>query len=135
MNFKLLLLTIVFSAFAVFARANTTPGNPGNGAENTRTDIAGGVVHIDTKKPLGNVSVTAYSTSKKEKVVMTDGNGNYSFNELKPGTYKLVFEKTGFKKVIREKVTIKSDEGCQLNVEMDDEDNFQIMPGQLFFEF
>jgi hypothetical protein len=137
MKFKLLLLTTAFSAIACLARANNTePGVPGapNGEENKKNDIAGGVIHADTKKPLSNVSVTAYSTTttKKEKIVLTDASGNYSFNELKPGTYKLVFEKTGFKKVTKEKVTIRSDEGCQLNVEMDEEGEFQIVPGVMF---
>jgi|SRR5215207_4953000 len=134
MKVKFLLLTIVFCVTAFLARANNTLDDPGFGEENKKYDIAGGVIHLDTKKPLVNVSVTAYSASRKEKVVITDGNGNYAFNELKPGTYKLVFEKDGFKKVTKDKVTIKSDEGCQLNVEMDDEENFQIMPGQLFFD-
>ena len=91
-------------------------------------------IYEDTKKPLSNVSVTAYSAAKKEKVVYTDANGNYSFSELRAGTYKLVFEKDGFKKVTREKVTIRPEEGCQLNVEMDEEDEFRILPGS-FFDF
>jgi hypothetical protein len=136
MKFKLLLLTLAFSAAASVARANAGPtGTPGAGEENKKSDIAGGVIHADTKKPLGNVSVTAYSTSRKEKVVITDANGNYSFSELKSGTYKLVFEKLGYKKVTKEKVTIHSDEGCQLNIEMDEEDEFQIVPGQFFSDF
>src|SRR5215204_5889553 len=115
MKLKLLLLTIAFSATAIIARANNdTEGNKKN-------DIAGGVI--------------AYSSSKKEKTVQTDGNGNYSFSDLKPGTYKLVFEKDGYKKVTKDKVVIRSDEGCQLNVEMDENDNFQILPGLLFTDF
>ena len=133
MKLKLVFLTLILSATACIARANTIT-DPGEGVENKKTDIAGGVFDADTKKPLINVSVTAYSNSKKEKIVVTDATGNYSFCELKPGTYKLVFEKSGFKKVTKEKVTIKSDEGYQLNVEMDDEDDeFRIMPGQIFF--
>lgn len=134
MKYKLFLLTIVFSATAFVARANNTnpSGVCNNGEENKKTDIAGGVMHADTKKPLSNVVVTAYSAAKKEKVVYTDANGNYSFNELKAGTYKLVFEKDGFKKVTREKVTIRSDEGSQLNVEMDKEEEFQLLPGSIF---
>jgi len=134
MKLKLLLLTALFSATSMLARANNT--DPGTGEENNKkTDIAGGVLHADSKKPIGNVSVTAYSANKKEKVVVTDASGNYSFTELKPGTYKLVFEKTGYKKVTREKVLIRSDEGCQVNVEMDEEEDFLIMPGQFFTDF
>jgi hypothetical protein len=132
MKYKLFFLTIVFTATAFIARANETDPSSTNGEETKKTDIAGGVIHIDTKKPLSNVSVTAYSATKKEKVVYTDANGYYSFNELRAGTYKLVFEKEGFKKVIRDKVIIHPDEGSQLNIEMDDEDDLQILPGSLF---
>ncbi|MFL5808288.1 MAG: carboxypeptidase-like regulatory domain-containing protein [Flavisolibacter sp.] len=130
MKFKLLLLTLAFSASAVFARANNT--SPGTGEETKKNDIAGGVIHADTKKPLSNVSVTAYSINKKEKVVLTDASGNYSFSELKPGTYKLIFEKEGFRKVTREKVTIRSDEGYLLNIEMSDEEDFKMIPQIMF---
>ncbi len=133
MKCKWLLLTLLFSATAFIARANATP--PGAGTEeNKKIDIAGGVLHSETKKPLGNVNVIAYSASKKEKAVLTDGNGNYSFNDLKPGTYKLVFEKDGFKRVTKDKVLIRSDEGCQLNIMMDEEDAFQILPGLFHFQ-
>ena len=130
MKFNLFIMTIVFAAAAFTAKANTT--DPTNGEESKKTDIAGGVVNMDTKKPLSNVSVTAYSSAKKEKVVYTDVNGYYSFNELRAGTYKLVFEKAGYKKLTKEKVLIRPDEGCQLNVEMDNEDEMQILPGSLF---
>jgi len=133
MKFKLLLLTAVFSASAVLARANNT--SPGTGEDTKKNDIAGGVIHADTKKPLSNVSVTAYSASKKEKVVLTDASGNYSFSELKPGTYKLIFEKDGFRKVTKEKVTIRQDEGCLLNIEMSDEEDFKIIPQIMFSDF
>jgi hypothetical protein len=131
MRYKLFILTMVFAATAFVARANNTDPSA---EENKKTDIAGGVTHTDTKKPLGNVSVTAYSSSKKEKVVYTDANGFYSFSELRAGTYRLVFEKDGYKKVTREKVTIRPDEGCQLNVEMDNEEEFRLLPGS-FFDF
>jgi len=132
MKYKLLLLTIIFGA-AFTARANATPG-PGGSEETKKTDIAGGVVHADTKKPLANVSVAAYTANKKEKTATTDSNGNYFFTDLKPGTYRLVFEKDGFKKVTKDKITIRPDEGCQLNVAMDEEEAFQIMPGLFYFE-
>src|SRR5215213_3552484 len=131
MKYKLFLLTTVFAATAFVARANSTDPTV---EENKKADIAGGVLHNDTKKPLSNVSVTAYSTTKKEKVVYTDANGYYSFNELKAGTYRLVFEKDGYRKVTREKVTIRPDEGCQLNVEMNEEEEFRLLPGS-FFDF
>lgn len=134
MKFKLLFLTLVFTAAAITTRANTSFSSAINGLNNEtrKSDIAGGVIHADTKKPLSNVTVTAYSATKKEKVVYTDANGNYSFTELKAGTYKLVFEKDGLKKVTKEKVVIQPEGGCMLNVEMDNDDEFLILPGSLF---
>jgi len=133
MKLKLLLITSVFCLTALMSRANTTPGIE---IENTKkNDIAGGVIHSETHKPISNVNVVAYSSAKKEKVALTDGNGNYFFTDLKPGTYKLVFEKDGFKKVTKEKVTIRPEEGCQLNIEMSENDAFQILPGLLFTDF
>jgi CRISPR/Cas system-associated protein Cas10 (large subunit of type III CRISPR-Cas system) len=132
MKLKLLTLSLLFSATAFVARANT---NPGNGDETKKNDIAGGVIHAETKKPLGNVNVVAYVANKKEKTATTDGNGNYFFNDLKPGTYKLVFEKDGFKKVTKDKVFIRGDEGCQLNIEMNEVESFLMMPGLLFTDF
>ena len=130
MKRKSLLLALLFSATAFVARANN---GPGTGEVCAKKDIGGGVVNADTKKPMPNVVVTAYTNSKKEKAVTTDNTGNYSFNDLKPGTYKLVFEKSGFKKVTKDKVVIRGDEGSQLNVEMDEESEFPIIPGQLLF--
>lgn len=130
MKYQLFFLTLAFTTITLVARANN--GVEGSTDINKKNDIAGGVIHTDSKKPLSNVSVTAYSSNKKEKVVYTDANGNYSFSELKAGTYKLVFEKSGYKKVVREKVVIRPEEGSLLNVEMDDEDEFQIFPGTIF---
>jgi hypothetical protein len=132
MKYKLFILTILFAAVAFVARANTTDPSADELQATKKTDITGGVVHADTKKPLGNVVVTVFSSAKKEKVVYTDGNGYYSFTDLKAGTYTLVFEKDGLKKVTRNKVNIRPDEGCQLNIEMDDEEEFRILPGSLF---
>jgi hypothetical protein len=129
MKLKTLFLTLVLSASACIAKANNTPGN---GEESRKNDIAGGVIHSETKKPISNVVVVAYTANKKEKAVLTDVNGNYSFNDLKPGTYKLVFEKDGFKKLVREKVQIRSDEDFQLNVELNEVESFLMMPGLIF---
>jgi hypothetical protein len=134
MKFKLLLLTTIFSLASLLSKACDHP--PDNGGETKRNDITGGVVDADSKKALSNVNVVAYSANKKEKVAVTDAQGNYFFDDLKPGTYKLVFEKSGYKKVTRDKVTIKSEEGLSLNVEMYEHEDFNFMPGQLlFFDF
>ena len=102
-----------------------TPG-PGNGSKD---ELNGIVVHAENKKPLKDVSVTAYTgNSKQEKIVISNEEGGFSFDELKPGVYKFVFEKTGFKKVTREKVVIKTDETFQIQIEMIEMGDYEILP-------
>ena len=134
MRIKLLLLTCLAVCLSIMAKANTTPGTGEEEAK--RTDVAGGVYHNETKKPLGSVTVTAYAGTKKEKSVLTDRDGNFSFDELKPGTYKFVFEKEGFKKITKERTISRIDEGLQVNVHMEEHSSFDFMPGpSQFFEF
>lgn len=119
---KFLLLAISLLGFAA-AKANA--GGPGEGKKD---ELNGFVIHSESKKPLKDVSVTAILITKKEKVVMTDEEGSFAFDELKPGTYKFIFEKAGFKKITKEKVVIKTDEAFQLNIEMIESNDFEIMP-------
>lgn len=129
MKLRILLL----STLAVFAGliASAKGIDPKNLAK--KNEIMGGVFESDSKKPINNVSVTAYLSSKKEKVTTTDVNGMFSFNDLKPGNYKLVFEKDGYKRISREKITIRPDEGLQLNIMMDEHSSFDFMPGPSHF--
>jgi hypothetical protein len=123
---KTLLLIATFILGSIIARANNN--DPGK-----REDIMGSVFNSEGKKPLKDVSVTAYLSSKKEKVVITDGSGAYSFDDLKPGIYKFVFEKDGFKKVVRENVCVKVDEGFQMDIEMVTDNAADVMPSPSHF--
>jgi hypothetical protein len=125
---KTLLLISTFILGSLFAKANNN--DPGTGK---KEDIMGSVLNAEGKKPLKDVCVTAYLTSKKEKVVITDGSGAYAFDDLKPGIYKFVFEKEGYKKVIREKVTVKVDEAFQLDIEMLEDTSADVMPSPSHF--
>jgi hypothetical protein len=130
---KIVLLSFVFVLGTLYCQANT---HPGIGDEPIKkSEVSGGVFEADSRKPIQNVTVSAYSATKKEKVVTTDANGNYSFDDLKPGTYKFVFEKEGFKKITREKTITKSDEGCQLTVQLEEHSQFDFMPGASIFDF
>lgn len=127
---KIFLLAIGLLGFAVAqANSNTDPGT-----DKKRIDEVNGVIlQSDNKKPLRDVTITAYYVSKKEKAVQTDEAGNYAFDELKPGTYKFVFEKAGFKKVTKEKVVIKTDETFQLNIEMIANNDLELQPSPFHF--
>lgn len=110
----------------VAANAGTDKGPlPGDG---NKDELNGKVIDGESKKPLRDVTVTAYLISKKEKIEITDEDGGFAFDELKPGTYKFVFEKAGFRKITKDKVVIKTDEAFQLNIEMIESNDYEIMP-------
>ena len=117
-------MAISLLGFAVAKAGDIGPG-PGDGKKD---ELNGVVIHSDSKKPLKDVSVTAILISKKEKVVQTDDEGSFAFDELRPGTYKFIFEKAGYKKITKEKVVIKTDEAFQLNIEMIESNDYEIMP-------
>jgi len=135
MKIRFFLSASLVMALAGTARAHEAP--PGNGEENIRkNDVVGGVFHSDSKKPLGNVSVTAYVANRKEKVVYTDAGGHYAFDALKPGTYRFVFEKPGYRKVVREKTIARADEAAGLSVFLEEHSTYDFTPGPAhFFEF
>jgi hypothetical protein len=124
MKQKLLLLAFSLFSFAVAKATGDEPG-PGTGKKD---DLNGTVTHSETKKPIEGVSITAILVSKKEKTVVTNDEGDYFFDDLKPGTYKFIFEKAGFKKITKEKVIVKTDEAFQLNIEMIAVSDYDIMP-------
>jgi hypothetical protein len=129
MKSKIFLLAFCLFGF-VIAKANDN--GPGEG-DGKRDDLNGTVIHSESKKPLKDVNVTAYLVTKKEKIAVTNDEGDFAFDELKPGTYKFVFEKAGFKKITKEKILIKTDEAFQLNIEMIESNDFEIMPSPFNF--
>ena len=132
MKHKILLLTIIGVMGCVFANASgidPKDDGPGKGVD----EMNGSVIDSETKKPLKEVTITAYVGSRKEKYVLTDDFGRYGFEDLKPGTYKIVFEREGYKRVVREKVVIKTDETFQMNIEMIEQGDIDIMPSHNFF--
>lgn len=125
---KLLLSGVLFLGGFLAARAaNTDP------ADRKKEDVNGTVVHAESKKPLRDVTVTAYLLSRKEESGSTDETGGYAFNALRPGVYKLVFEKAGFRKVTRDKVVVKADETFQLNIEMIENYPNELVPSPFHF--
>jgi len=94
--------------------------------------INGAVNHAESKKPLREVNVSAYLDSKREKTVTSDSKGNFAFDDLKPGIYTLIFQKSGYKKVTREKVLVKIDETFMLDIEMI-EDEYGSIPSPFHF--
>jgi hypothetical protein len=130
MKQKILLLFAICTIGCLQSKAaDIEPGNPGKSIN----EVAGNIYDGDSKKALREVTVTAYSANKKEKFVITDEFGRFEFDELKTGIYKLVFEKEGYRKVIREKVSVKADETFQMRIEMIEADGFDMMPSPFQF--
>ena len=130
---QLLLITGILISGSVFA--NNGNGSC-NGAKDKKgdPDMVGTITFNETGKPIRDVSVSAYSISKKEKVAISDANGNFLLADLKPGVYKLVFQKDGYQKVVREKIVLKTNEEFQLNIQMaEDESIFDLMPSPFKF--
>lgn len=133
MKVKLLLLTAIAVGSSLLATANITP--PGTGEESAKkSDLIGGVYHSETKKPLNSVTVTAtHLSTKKEKVVSTDDDGNYTFTDLEAGLYRFVFVKSGYKKVVKDKVQIRQDEAFQIDVALAPHNTYDFLPGPFSF--
>ena len=130
MKHRILLLIAICTMVCLQSIASGSgPINPGK----IINEVAGNIVDGDSKKPIGEVTVTAYSANKKEKFVITDEYGRFEFDELKTGIYKLVFEKEGYRKVVREKVSVKTDETFQMRIEMIEADGFDLMPSPFHF--
>jgi len=117
-----LILTAGLILSVLIAQADGGGGRKDRIGKINGEDIYGYVTDAGTDKPLKDVTITAILLSRKEKITVTGITGEFGMDELKPGTYKLVFEKDGFKKVIKEKVTVKPNTSIQVNVEMADKD-------------
>jgi len=123
-----IILFLLLAGFFSFANSG------GKEKKEDPPDLNGVIVAAETGKPIKDVNITAYNNSKKEKSVISNANGIFSLVDLKPGTYKFVFQKEGFEKVIREKMVLKINEGYQLTIQMFEEENiFDLMPSPLRF--
>ena len=94
--------------------------------------VYGKVFREDSKRPLQNVTVTAILLNKKEKFTVTDTEGEFGIDELKPGTYKIIFEKDGYRRVVRDRVNVKLNEPIELNIEMEYL-NYNLVPSPFHF--
>ncbi|MBM3756365.1 MAG: hypothetical protein FJW38_20535 [Acidobacteria bacterium] len=92
---------------ALFGLAAFGQGNTGS-ILGTLTDASSAVV------PSAKVTITNVLTGVKLENT-TDSQGNYLFNFLSPGSYKVEAEVTGFKKFVRENITLET--GRQLRID------------------
>jgi 5-hydroxyisourate hydrolase-like protein (transthyretin family) len=107
--------------------------NTGGKERKEDPDMSGIILQTENGRPLKDVSITAYNATRKEKTAVTDANGNFTMADLKPGVYKFIFQKDGFKRVVKEKIILKTNEDYQMNIEMAEELVYDLMPSPLRF--
>ncbi|HLO79740.1 MAG TPA: carboxypeptidase-like regulatory domain-containing protein [Chitinophagaceae bacterium] len=95
--------------------------------------VFGKIFSDETSKPLKDVTITAVLLNKKEKHTISDADGEFGLNELKPGVYKIIFEKDGYRKIVKDKVTVKANSQIELNIEMEQNMYFDLAPSPLHF--
>ncbi len=126
-NKPFLLVILLLGSMATFA-------NTGGGKDRKEDpDMTGTIIQSENGRPLKDVYITAYNATRKEKTALTDINGSFSLADLKPGVYKFVFQKDGFKRVVKEKIILKTNEDYQMNIEMAEEIIYDLMPSPLRF--
>lgn len=81
--------------------------------------IVGAVVNAVDRKPMPDVVVIASSPAlTEERLILTDGQGQYRFPQLPPGTYTLRFDKVGFRLFTRPELQLRPDRTLRVNVEL-----------------
>jgi hypothetical protein len=89
-------------------------------AAQTGTGGIAGVVRDATGAVLPGVTVEASSPAliEKTRTVVTDGSGQYSIVNLRPGVYVVTFTLTGFSTVKREGIELTADFTAPVNIQM-----------------
>jgi hypothetical protein len=95
--------------------------------------IYGGVRQANSDRPIKDVTITViYQQNYSEKTFQTNVHGEFGINDLRPGTYKLVFQKDGYKKVVKDKLLVKTDNPIELQIEME-ETGYDLSPSPFHF--
>src|SRR5687767_7326583 len=86
-------------------------GGSGSIAGNVK-DTTGGAL------PGVNVEVASPALIEKVRTTVTDGQGNYKITELRPGTYSVTFQLSGFSSVKREGIELSAGFTAPVNGEL-----------------
>jgi hypothetical protein len=79
-----------------------------------------GTVTDATAAPVAEVTVVLTNAGTADRrTAQTDGNGNYQFLNLVPGSYRVDIEKTGFKHLTRDQVQVRVDNTSRVDGTLD----------------
>ncbi len=88
-------------------------------AQKTATSIRGSVSAGSRKVPLNEAVITLTSTNiQGSRIVLSDSAGNYTINNVLPGTYKLTCEMEGYKTIGKSNVVVTDGQTTGINIEM-----------------
>jgi hypothetical protein len=98
MKYLLIVLSFVCLAFVAKAQPGTQGPPPGGGGPSIVGHISGTVVDSLTKSPLDYAAISIFPSGSKTPIVgiITDEKGNFKFENLKPGSYKLTISYLGY---------------------------------------
>src|SRR5437879_2185832 len=103
--FPVLFLLLLW-AESLFSQANT------GRITGTASDATGAVV------PNVKVTITAVETNRRQTFV-TDNTGHYSSGPLQAGAYRVEAESTGFKRFVREAISLQVQETVLVNLQLE----------------
>jgi len=110
-NRPLRLLLAVLAALAL----NILPAH----AQNNQTGAIRGVVTDESSAAMPGVTVTLTSAALLvPQIAVTDPTGNYHFEQLPVGVYRVTFDLSGFRQYIRENIQITAGFSAEVKVQM-----------------
>src|SRR5882672_11354995 len=100
---RLLLILFTISLFALSAKAQM---GIGGGGSSIVGKVSGTIIDSVSKQPVPYVPVSIYRSGGKAQVngIMADEKGNFKFDGLHPGTYRIELSFMGYKKKIVDQV-------------------------------
>jgi hypothetical protein len=108
-----------FVPLAIAVIGLLSAGSVSVNAQNNQTGTIHGVVTDQSSAAMPGVSIMLTSPALiVSQLVVTDAAGNYHFEQLPVGVYKVVFDLSGFRQYIRENIQITASFSAELKVQM-----------------
>jgi hypothetical protein len=76
-----------------------------------------GTILDSTNAPVSDAKITLLNTgTNSSQVVTANASGNYTANQLNPGTYQVTVEKQGFHKAVQQNVTVNVAQATRVDI-------------------
>jgi hypothetical protein len=117
MKSQIIIAALLFIGINSFASEKTKSEKASTKVETPSTNVylTGTIVDEQSKETLAGVEVTIEGTDLK---TYTDFEGKFSFDGIKPGTYKIATKYVSYNKAESRQVTVKANEMHSLNMEL-----------------